>query len=241
MTARLSLAALAALAASLTFSAGCGKHAPASTDGAARADERDVPAKPVASVTPSPDDPVHGRYTLADATAGLPPGRALVATIDTDMGALSCTLYPDKAPITVANFVGLARGGRPWKAPDGAWVKRPAYDGTVFHRVIQGFMIQGGDPKKDGSGDAGYVIPDEIWQGATHDRAGLLCMANHGPNTGSIQFFITDAPAPHLDGGYTILGECAPVETVHRLASVAVRGDRPTQPPVIRSVRVTRR
>ena len=96
----------------------------------------------------------------------------------------------------VASFVGLARGLRPWKSPlTGQWTRSPAYDGTRFHRVVKGFMIQGGDPKGSGSGEPGYVIADELWDGAKHDRAGLLCMANRGPDTNGMQFFVTDASA----------------------------------------------
>ncbi len=202
---------------------------------------RKVSAKPVASVTPSPDDPVKGVWSLADATKGLPAGKQLVATIETSLGNLECKLFDDKAPITVANFVGLARGIRPWKTPEGTWDKKPAYDGTPFHRIIKGFMIQGGDAKKNGSGEAGYVIPDEVWEGATHDKPGLLCMANRGPNTNSAQFFITDAAAFHLDSSYTIFGECGPEEQVHKIASVEVAGERPTTPVLIKKVTVTRK
>lgn len=216
----------------------------------AAAGKRKVSAKPPAEVKPSEDDPVKGNWTLADATKGLPPGDTLVAKIETDLGALECTLFDDKAPITVANFVGLARGIRPWKTPEGKWEKKPAYDGTIFHRVIKGFMIQGGDAKKNGTGEAGYVIPDEVWEDAHHDRPGLLCMANRGPNTNSAQFFITDAAAAHLDynaadprsSGYTIFGECGPIDLVHKLASVEMdRGDRPKTPPVIKKVSITRK
>lgn len=196
------------------------------------------PARPVASVKPSPDDPLKGVFSLADATAGLPGSGPLSATIETDLGKLECKLFEDKTPITVANFVGLARGVRPWKDPSGAWVRKPAYDGTIFHRIIKGFMIQGGDAKGDGSGEPGYVIPDEIWEGAAHDRAGLLCMANRGPNTNGAQFFITDAAAPHLDRGYTIFGECSPVEQVHKIASVDVMGEHPKTPPKIKSIKI---
>jgi peptidyl-prolyl cis-trans isomerase A (cyclophilin A) len=119
-------------------------------------------------------------------------------------------------------------------------VNKPAYDGTTFHRVIKGFMIQGGDPKGNGTGEPGYVIPDEIWSGAKHDRAGLLCMANRGKNTNGAQFFITDAAAPHLDGGYTIFGECQPEQVVHDIAGVSVSGERPTQPVTIKSVTISR-
>lgn len=206
-----------------------------------QAPKRKVTAKPVASVQPSNDDPQHGKWTLDDATKGLPPGKQLIATIETDMGDLECKLFDDKAPITVANFVGLARGTRPWKTPEGKWEKKPAYDGTLFHRIIKGFMIQGGDPNKDGTGEPGYVIPDEIWEDANHDRAGLLCMANRGPNTNGAQFFITDDAANHLDGGYTIFGECGPVDTIHKIASVPVRGDHPLTPPVIKKVTITRK
>ena len=92
----------------------------------------------------------------------------------------------------------------------------------VPHRVIQGFVIQGGDPWGNGMGEPGFTFPDETWPGARHDRAGLLCIANRGPNTNGMQFFITDAPTPHLDGAttaYTIFGECSPVSLVHALAS----------------------
>ncbi|MDI1484240.1 peptidylprolyl isomerase [Polyangium sp. y55x31] len=203
--------------------------------------KKKVSAKPVAEVKPSEDDPIKGKWTLADATKGLPAGKSLVATIETDQGSLECTLFEDKAPITVANFVGLARGLRPWKTPEGKWEKKPAYDGTIFHRIIKGFMIQGGDAKKNGTGEAGYVIPDEIWEDANHDRPGLLCMANRGPNTNSAQFFITDEAAFHLDGGYTIFGECAPVDVVHKIASVPVVREKPENPPVIKKVTVARK
>ncbi|APR75736.1 Peptidyl-prolyl cis-trans isomerase [Minicystis rosea] len=203
--------------------------------------KRKVTAKPTASVTPSKDDPLNGKWTLDDATKGLPAGKQIVATIETSLGNLECKLFDDKAPLTVANFVGLARGTRPWKTPEGKWEKKPAYDGTLFHRIIKGFMIQGGDAKKNGTGDPGYVIPDEVWEDANHDRAGLLCMANRGPNTNGQQFFITDDAAYHLDSGYTIFGECGPVDLVHKLASVEVRGERPVTPPDIKKITITRK
>ncbi|MEI9949561.1 MAG: peptidylprolyl isomerase [Pseudomonadota bacterium] len=164
----------------------------------------------------------------------------MVAEIETDQGKLICDLYDDKAPITVANFVGLARGLRPFKAPDGKWTKKPAYDGTTFHRVIKGFMIQGGDPSGTGAGEPGYVIPDEIWPGAAHDPRGLLCMANRGKNTNGQQFFITDAAAKHLDGGYTIFGKCGPDAVIEKLASVPVRGDHSETPSKIKKIVIKR-
>jgi len=189
----------------------------------------------------SDDDPVHGKFSLDDATAGLAGKGPLVAEIDTDLGKLGCDLYDDKAPITVANFVGLSRGLRPFKAPDGKWTKKPAYDGTTFHRVVKGFMIQGGDPYGTGAGEPGYVIPDEIWAGAAHDQRGLLCMANRGPNTNGQQFFIMDAAARHLDGGYTIFGKCGPDAVIEKLASVPVQGDHSITPSKIKKITIKRK
>ncbi|HTM46684.1 MAG TPA: peptidylprolyl isomerase [Polyangiaceae bacterium] len=199
-----------------------------------------IPAKPTATVAVSPGDPVKGVWTLDDATKGLPKDGKLVATIDTEAGKLTCELFDDKAPITVANFVGLARGIRPWKTPEGSWAKKPLYNGTVFHRIIKGFMIQGGDPKGNGSGDPGYVIPDEIWENGSHDARGLLCMANRGPDTNGAQFFILDAPSTYLDGKYTIFGKCEPGDVIEKLASHKVVGDQAVDPPKIKKVTIER-
>ncbi len=186
-------------------------------------------------------DPKHGVWSLADATKDIPGAGSYLATIDTSNGTLTCKLYDDKAPVTVANFIGLARGTRPWLDPfSNKWVFKPAYDGTTFHRIIKGFMIQGGDAKGNGSGEAGYVIKDEVWSGAKHDRAGLICMANRGPNTNSAQFFITDAAAAHLDSGYTIFGECSPEATVHAIANVPVRGETPVSKVMINTITISR-
>ena len=184
-------------------------------------------------------DPLDGKFSIADATKDLKGSGGLMATIDTSMGAFSCKLYDDKAPNTVANFVGRARGLRPWKYHED-WVKRAAYDGTKFHRIIKGFMIQGGDPLGNGSGEPGYTIKDELWPGAKHDKPGLLCMANRGHDTNGQQFFITDAAAAHLDGNYTIFGECAPEKLVHDIAGVPVAGSNPITPVVIKTVTIAR-
>ena len=172
---------------------------------------------------------------------------ALVATIDTSKGKLTCKLYDDKAPLTVANFVGLSTGKRAWLDPSsGQWVNKPAYDGTTFHRIIKDFMIQGGDPKGDGSGEPGYVFPDELWTGGAHDRAGLLCMANRGANTNGSQFFITDSDGPSVKNldrmhSYTIFGECSPVDAIHAIAGVPTDPrDKPLTPVTINSVKVAR-
>jgi peptidyl-prolyl cis-trans isomerase A (cyclophilin A) len=201
---------------------------------------RKVSAKPVKDVPVSPDDPLAGKFGLADAVKGLPDQGVLTAEIKTELGTLNCELYDDKAPLTVANFIGLARGLRPFKDADGAWVKKPGYDGTTFHRVVKGFMIQGGDPKGTGAGEPGYVIPDEIWEDAYHDRRGQLCMANRGPNTNGMQFFITDGAPAHLDGGYTIFGQCKPDDVIEKLASVETRGDKSLKPTKILKVTIKR-
>jgi peptidyl-prolyl cis-trans isomerase A (cyclophilin A) len=214
-------------------------------DGAQLTTQESVPppeTKPIDEVpvdAPDGKDPIGGKFTLSDATAGLEGAGALVATIKTSRGDIRCKLFEDRAPTTVANFVGLARGVRPYRSPiTKRWVKKPLYDGTTFHRVIKGFMIQGGDPVGDGSGEPGYVIPDEIWPGSIHDHAGQLCMANRGPNTNGAQFFITDASVPRLDGKYTIFGECSPTNVVRSIANVPKDDvDRPTT--TVRIDRVT--
>jgi peptidyl-prolyl cis-trans isomerase A (cyclophilin A) len=187
-------------------------------------------------------DPLHGQFPLAEAVKGLNTKGRLLADIDTDKGKLHCELYDDKAPIAVANFVGLARGLRPFKDPKSSeWVKRPGYDGTGFHRIVKGFMIQGGDPAGTGAGEPGYVFADEIWSGATHDRRGLICMANRGPNTNGMQFFILDGEAKHLDHSFTIFGQCSPNSIIEKLAGSEVRGDRAVSPPKIFKVTIRRK
>lgn len=136
------------------------------------------------------------------------PPAGLYATLTTTLGPIVLRLFEKESPITVKNFIDLQLGRKAWKDPrTGAMVKRPLYTGTTFHRVIPGFMIQGGDPSGTGSGDAGFTIKDEFAPSLKFDRPGLLAMANAGPNTGDCQFFITVAPASHLNGHHTIFGE----------------------------------
>jgi peptidyl-prolyl cis-trans isomerase A (cyclophilin A) len=195
---------------------------------------------------PTSPDPEAGSFTLDEALAGLPAGRKLFADITTSLGAISCELLPEKAPITVANFVGLARGLRPWWDPRSAeWKREPHYAGTTFHRVIPDFMIQGGDVLGTGTGEPGYVFTDEMHADLRHDRAGQLCMANRGPNTNGAQFFITDAPATNLDryNSYTIFGQCQNLDVVSAIARVPQRGgptNRPNDPPRIESITIRR-
>jgi peptidyl-prolyl cis-trans isomerase A (cyclophilin A) len=130
------------------------------------------------------------------------------ATFKTSLGDIVIRLFPERAPKTVENFLGLAEGTREWSDPrSGKKVKTPLYDGTVFHRVIPEFMIQGGDPLGTGTGGPGYRFADEIGPENRFDRPGLLAMANAGPNTNGSQFFITEVPTPHLNRGHTIFGE----------------------------------
>ena len=163
------------------------------------------------------------------------------ATFETTVGNINCTLFPDKAPVTVANFIGLATGTKDWKNPsNGATMhNRPLYDGTVFHRVIPNFMIQGGDPLGNGTGGPGYSFRDEQ-SDLTFDVAGRLAMANSGPNTNGSQFFITEVPAPHLDGHYNIFGQCDNNELVKQIARMATdpRNDRPFNPVKITHVKI---
>ncbi len=234
-----------AIAATLLFTVAACKTAPAEPEPEPKPQETAKTAEGTAAnpgaAAKKAGDPLNGSFSLADATKDLKGNGAIVAKIETSKGTLQCKLFDDKAPVTVANFIGLATGKRTWKDPrSGEWVNKPAYDGTTFHRIIKGFMIQGGDARGNGTGEPGYVIKDEIWEGAKHDKPGLLCMANRGPNTNGAQFFITDAAAAHLDGGYTIFGECAPVEVVHDIANVSVAGERPTQPVTIKTVTISR-
>ncbi len=159
------------------------------------------------------------------------------------MGDITVKLYEKEAPITVKNFVGLARGTKEWKDPKtGQMVKRPLYTGTIFHRVIPGFMIQGGDPLGTGMGDPGFTIPDEFVPSLKFDVPGRLAMANIGqPHTGGSQFFITDVPTPHLNGKHTIFGQVIEgQDVVHKIISVPTRSEKPLTPVKIVSIVIKR-
>ncbi len=135
-------------------------------------------------------------------------GTELYATFETSMGKIVCKLFSKDAPKTVENFVGLVTGEKEWTHPKtGARSKTPLYDGTVFHRVIPEFMVQGGDPLGTGTGGPGFKFEDEFKSGRKFDKPGLLAMANAGPNTNGSQFFITEVPTPHLNNRHTIFGE----------------------------------
>jgi peptidyl-prolyl cis-trans isomerase A (cyclophilin A) len=164
------------------------------------------------------------------------------ATFVTSMGSFTVTLMPEHAPMTVANFLELATGAKEWTDPrDGERKTEPLYDGTLFHRVIDGFMIQGGDPTGTGTGGPGYRFEDECPPGGpSFDRPGLLAMANAGPNTNGCQFFVTVAPTAWLTGKHTIFGEVTEgyevVEAISQLPTGA--GDRPTREVVIERIEI---
>ena len=163
------------------------------------------------------------------------------AILETSEGKMTCELFPQDAPKNVANFIGLAEGTKEWKAPGGRTVHFKLYDGTVFHRVIPGFMIQGGDPAGNGAGGPGFSVSDEI-KGTTFDKAGRMAMANEGPNTNGSQFFITEGPAQHLNGKFTIIGQCdaATVALVKKIARMPrdKSTDRPFHPAKIEKVTI---
>jgi peptidyl-prolyl cis-trans isomerase A (cyclophilin A) len=190
-------------------------------------------------------DPNHGNFTIAEATKGIsgPANGPLQAVIETSKGKLTCELFDKQTPITVANFVGLATGKRAWlDSKSGKWIqKKPLYDGLIFHRVIPGFMIQGGDPLGTGTGNPGYRFQDEIVPELKFDRPGLLAMANAGPATNGSQFFITEGMPAYLTGRHTIFGACEPVALVGEIARVQTGPrDRPVEDVVIKKITITR-
>jgi peptidyl-prolyl cis-trans isomerase A (cyclophilin A) len=167
----------------------------------------------------------------------------LYATFKTSIGDIVVRLYEDKAPRTVENFVGLATGTKEWTDPKaGKKVKRPLYNGTIFHRVIPNFMIQGGDPLGTGRGGPGYKFDDEFSPDLRHNKPGILSMANAGPNTNGSQFFITTVPTPHLDNRHSVFGEVVQGQDVVLAIGNVPRGpnDRPLKDVVLNEVVISR-
>ena len=167
----------------------------------------------------------------------------LTATLRTSRGPIVVRLFPDHAPKTVRNFVELAEGTREWTNPvTRATGQAKLYDGTIFHRVIPDFMIQGGDPLGTGTGGPGYKFADEFHPDLSFDRPYLLAMANAGPGTNGSQFFITVAATPWLNGKHTIFGEVIDgVDVIKAITQVPTApGDRPVTPVVLQSVTITR-
>ncbi len=200
--------------------------------------------------------PASGKATKEKLPANLPLGEnhpaflqgifgqgQLWANIQTDMGTIQCQLYEDKTPQTIMNFVGLARGMKAFQDPQTKKpVRRPFYNGVPFHRVIPNFMIQVGDPTGQGTYTPGYRFEDEFIPTLRFDRAGVLAMANAGPKTNGSQFFITDAPTPHLNDKHTIFGQCGNLDIVKTIAN-APTGPRnkPVRTVTIKAIAFERR
>jgi len=162
----------------------------------------------------------------------------------TSEGDFTVRLFDQEAPRTVENFVGLAEGSKQWSDPrTNQKVQKPYYDGTIFHRVIDGFMIQGGDPLGQGIGGPGYNFADEFHPKLRHNKAGILSMANRGPNTNGGQFFITLAPTPHLDDRHAVFGEVVDgMDVVSKIGRTQTGDrDRPVKDVVIQQVTIERR
>lgn len=194
------------------------------------------PVPEVVTANETAGDPYAGRFPMDEALAGLPAEGSLHAVLVTDEGEIDCTLDPVHAPLTVASFVGLCRGLRPWLAADGQWRTEPYYQDLVWHRAEEGQFVQTG--QKDGRDGGGFVLQDEVSYGDSFDRTGVLAMANTGqPHTGSVEFFVTTGPAPHLEGAHTIFGQCDGEAVARRVEQRIVRGE---QPRLLR-IDVTRR
>lgn len=209
-----------------------------------KAEEKKDPKPETFKSDPFADKP----FTLAEAFAGdtsladTSKGK-LTAQIKTTMGAFECELFETKAPLTVANFVGLARGTRPWKdKKTNKWSARKAFENMVFHRVMD-FMVQTGDPTGAGNGGPGYTIKDEYAKGLKHTKSGMLSMANTGPDTAGSQFFVTVKPVPHLNGKHAIFGQCDP-KVATEISQVKVnpeRNHRPYAPVKVETIEISRK
>ncbi len=190
-----------------------------------------APAKTAKAAKPAPKGPW---------TKKVEAGKDLWATLKTSEGDIIVQLFPKDAPLAVANFVGLATGEKEWRHPQSgaAMKKKPLYNGTVFHRVVPGFMIQGGDPSGTGRGDPGFRFEDELQGSRRFDKPGILAMANAGPNTNGSQFFITVGDTKFLDGRHTIFGEVVQgYEVAQRIATVQRdRMDRPLTPVTLQKI-----
>jgi peptidyl-prolyl cis-trans isomerase A (cyclophilin A) len=168
-------------------------------------------------------------------------GKQLTAKFETPQGTITCELWPDRAPMTVANFVGLATGKKAWKNPTNGNIEigKPFYDGLTFHRVIPDFMIQGGDPLGTGGGGPGYKFTDET---SPNDRMeiGSLAMANAGPATNGSQFFITESAPSWLNGKHTLFGKCKEIEVIKAITGVPKVGAETPQAPVTMKVTISK-
>src|SRR5271168_2721251 len=206
----------------------------------ANAQQSTPPQTPPAQTPPAelPDSPVSQAPPVVE-----PTGPTVV--LDTTMGRMTCKFFDKEAPLTVANFIGLAQGTKPWTDPTThkKMKAKPFFDGTTFHRVIPEFMIQGGDPTGTGMGDPGYQFEDEFDPNLNFDVPGRLAMANSGPNTDGSQFFITEQAYDSLNQHYTLFGQCDQdgIEVVKAIARVSRDSqDKPLTPVVLRKVTIVR-
>lgn len=196
----------------------------------------------IAQDNPKPVEPALPDAPQATAAAMIHPNGPTVI-FDTSMGRITCQFFEKQAPKTVANFIALAQGTKDWTDPRTQKMahSKPLYDGTVFHRVIPEFMIQGGDPMGTGAGDPGFAFEDELDPNLNFDVPGRLAMANSGPNTNGSQFFITEAPTEHLNQRHTIFGQCddPSVNVVKTIARVERDpSDKPVTPVVLKKVTI---
>jgi peptidyl-prolyl cis-trans isomerase A (cyclophilin A) len=197
----------------------------------------------MAGIVPLWSDILWSSSRLTTAAQKEPTLTAVYAQFVTSEGNFTVRLYNDRAPKTVENFVGLAEGTKEWSDPrTNERVRKPYYDGGIFHRVIEGFMIQGGDPLGQGIGGPGYTFADEFHPELRHDKAGILSMANRGPNTNGGQFFITLGPTPHLDDRHSVFGEVVEgMDVVRKIGSTRTgERDRPVTDIVINSIKIDR-
>lgn len=213
------------LAALLLFTVGF--HADAETETKKATSESSAPAPEKTDKTKKTDKKV----------------KDMIANFETSKGNFKIKLFADKAPKTVENFVGLAEGTKEWTDPkSGKKVKKPFYDGLIFHRVIPNFMIQGGDPMGNGTGGPGFQFADEIAPELKHDKPGMLSMANAGPNTNGSQFFVTVAKTPWLDGKHAVFGEVIEgMDVVMEISKAKSSQDRPVEPITIKSVKIEKK
>lgn len=209
-------------------------------------EEKALPSdeKPVLEKAPDEAKPQDDKDKLMK-EFNMQPSEKLYVEFDTNQGKIKAELFWEDAPVTVWNFVGLATGKREWVNPtDGQKSTKPLYDGTIFHRVIKGFMIQGGDPTGTGMGGPGYKFDDEFSAKLKHDKKGVLSMANAGPKTNGSQFFITDAPTPHLDNKHSVFGQAIgddSLTVISKIAGVATGpNNKPAESVVLNKVTITK-
>ena len=239
---RLHTATSTALVLVLMIAAGCDSKSRGQRQTPSRADEGKARGGIERDARPKTSPPKAS--DLARYTADIEGSGPLQVAIETTLGVVHCELYEERAPLTVANFVGLATGKKSWVDPKTGELRRnrPFYDGVEFHRVIPNFLVQTGDRTGTGSAGPGYMIPDEFHPELSHDSPGVLSMANKGkPDSGGSQWFITEAPIPHLDNRHAVFGQCEDLDVVKKIARVPTGPqNQPKDPPTIERISFSR-